>query len=85
MREHSSAWGARSENLDDEGRGLKNHCSLLVIGIRHLYHEIYGFEEIKLTKKKNRLECSKVKRLGWASARNLDGRRERRKGNQECV
>jgi hypothetical protein len=24
--------------------GLKNHCALLVIAIRHLHHERYGFE-----------------------------------------
>ncbi len=32
----------------------KNYCAPLVIGIRHLYHEIYGLEEEKkVTKKSN--------------------------------
>jgi hypothetical protein len=32
--------------------GLKSQCSLLVIAIRHLFHEIHGFE--KTTQKENR-------------------------------
>jgi hypothetical protein len=32
---------------------LQNNCALVVIGIRHLYHEIYGFENVTKKRREN--------------------------------
>jgi hypothetical protein len=39
-----SAWHERWEDIHDED-GLQNQCSLLVIGIGPVHHEIYGFKK----------------------------------------
>jgi hypothetical protein len=44
MRYQLSAWARGNEKQIHDEDGLQNHFSLFIIGIRHLYHEIYGFE-----------------------------------------
>jgi hypothetical protein len=52
----STRWHEGLEHVRDKD-GLQNHGSLFVVGIRHLYHKIYGFGKSEKRRRTTKLSC----------------------------